>query len=105
MDDIIKLRNEIISIIDECSIASRSDDEYFCASVEYTKYEYHEVLEVNFYTRNDNTVFYTFDHDFDKEEIAVDRRYENEETRTNIIFSEAIEDLKNKFRKLGVKLT
>lgn len=99
---LIELRNAVTAAIDASSIMPREEDEYFCASVEYSKFEYQETLEVNFYTHGDDSVFYTFRHRYDEEKISVSRRYQNEAT-INIVFSEAIEDLKNEFNKIGVE--
>lgn len=102
---LIELRNAVTAAIDASSIMPRGedDDEYFCASVEYSKFEYQETLEVNFYTHGDDSVFYEFRQGYDEEKISVGRRYQYEATRRSIIFNKAIEDLKNKFNKIGVE--
>ena len=100
---LIELRNAVIAAIDASSILSREEDEYFCASVDYSKFECHETLEVNFYTYGDGTVFYTLEHDFDRKKIAATRRYERETKATELTCSKAIEELKKEFNKMGVE--
>lgn len=100
---LIELRNAVTAAIDASSIMPREEDEYFCASVEYSKFEYQETLEVNFYTHGDDSVFYEFRQGYNEEEISVGRRYQFEATRRSIIFSKAIEELRNNFEKMGVK--
>lgn len=100
--DIIKLRNAVTAAIDASSIMSREEDEYFCACVEYSKFEYHETLDVNFYTHDDGSVFYTLSHDFGRKEIAVSRRYEGGTKATELTYSKGIEEIRNEFKKIGV---
>ena len=100
---LIELRNAVTAAIDASSIMSKAEDEYFCASVEYTKFEHHETLEVNFYTHGDDSVFYTLEHDFDRKKIAASRRYEVETEATELTCSKAIEELKKEFNKMGVE--
>lgn len=102
--DIIKLRNAVIAAIDESSIKAKNDKECFCACVEYSKYEAQETLEVEFYTRdNETTVFYTFYLDCKNHEISVTRRYQSESRTSVLVYSKAIEELKNEFNKIGVE--
>ena len=100
---LIELRNAVIAAIDASSIMSKAEDEYFCANFEYSKFEYHETLEVNFYTHGDSSVFYTLEHDFGRKKIAATRRYEGETERTELTYSKAIEELKKEFNKIGVE--
>lgn len=98
--NLIKLRNAVIAAIDSSSI-TREVDGYFCASVEYSKFKYHEVLEVNFYTEGDGSIFYDLEHDFDGNKIAVWRRYGGETERTELTYSEAMKEFRNEFNKIG----
>ncbi|MCQ2486099.1 MAG: hypothetical protein MJ168_12300 [Clostridia bacterium] len=101
--DIIKLRNAVIAAIDESSIKAKNGKECFCACVEYSKFEHQETLEITFYTDdNENTVFYAFHHDFKNHEISVTRRYQSESRTSSLIYSKAIEELRNEFKKIGV---
>lgn len=100
---LIELRNAVTAAIDASSIMPRGEDEYFCASVEYSKFEYQETLEVNFYTHGDDSVFYAFRQDYDEKEVSVGRRYQYEATSRIIFFSKAIEELKKEFNKIGVE--
>ena len=99
---LIELRNAVTAAIDASSIMSRAEDEYFCASVEYSKFEYHETLEVNFYTHDDSSVFYTLEHDFERKKIAATRRCEGETERTVLTYSKALKELRNNLNKIGV---
>lgn len=101
--DIIKLRNAVLDAIDRSSVKARDDEEYFCACVEYSKYEAHETLEVNFYNHGNSTVFYTLAHDYNKNGVSATRRYEEESEYTEIGWGKAIEELRNEFKKIGVE--
>lgn len=102
--DIIKLRNATLDAIDRSSIKAENNEECFCVSIAYDRFELMEILEVNFYMDSDKyTVFYTFRHDYSKEDITVERRYQTENSRTGIVYSKAINELSNNFEKMGVK--
>ena len=100
---LIELRNAVIAAIDASSIMPKAEDEYFCANVEYSKFEYHETLDVNFYTHGEYSAFYTLVHYFGGKGIAATRRYEGEAGRTELTCSKAIEELKKEFNKIGVE--
>ena len=101
--DILKLRNEIIAAIDKSRIKARNEDDYFCASVEHSTFEHHDTLEVNFYTHSPNTVFYTFEQNKGERDISVNRRYEKETENISLGCSEAMEEIRNNFKKMGVE--
>lgn len=102
MIDIKNIRNAVIAAIDSSNIILSEKNEYFCASVEYSKFEYHEILEVNFYTHGDDSVFYDLEHDLDEKKIAVSKRYGGETERTELTYSKAMEEFRNEFNKIGV---
>lgn len=103
MNDIIKLRNEVIDVIDRSCVRARTDEEYFCVSAEYSRFEFHEVLEVAFFAHGEGTVYYSFRHSSGIDGVSVEKRHSGKDGGEALEWDEAIEELRNKFKEIGVE--